>query len=817
MDMKKIGIKIAVLLCVFVMGVAGTAFFMNNENTDDTEDMDSPKLPVVMIDINGTQANRMFAYSQPMQVDFTRDSLTPLETSKKLTIAIKPFEAKINSLSYEVRTSDGSKVVENKTVKKFTQEDELQKAQIQLKSDMLMNQEYSLQITLDTNKGKAYYYTRVIQRASLNPGQYLSFVQNFYEQCMNQETSAELANYLETDEDIINNSYTSVDIHSSLSQVTWGTLRPKIYRKAVPVIKDINETTGSIVMDYQIAAKDTEGNQEIYDVHEFYRMRYTQARVMLLDFERSVQQVFNGELPVVDSEGVDLGIASKDIQYMTNSNGDVVGFVQAGDLWSYSSSSNKFTKIFSFRQSEGGDERSEYQAHDMKIVRLNEAGDMDFVLYGYMNRGPHEGMVGVSVCRYSNDRNVVEELAFIPSRESYEFLDKDLENLSYVNENNQLFLLIGGSLYQVDLKEDRFKVIQENIREDCFATSVTNGHVAWLDQMKPNNSTSITVMDFETLETKSIQAEAGQRLRVLGFMNEDLVYGITKDANVVKNGDGSVVFAMDTVKIQEFGGQVVKEYHQEGMYITKVTVGATLMEMELSAWENNAYVPKSTDNIMNNQKSKEETVSINLAVTERQGTTVKLAFGQTIKNTNPLVVYAKMRAMNKDHEIELKQEPVAAEQYYVYARGGLDGIYTNPAQAIRRADERTGVVLNRAQQYIWERGNLKTKIQIDLQDIAPAFLSASLDAQQLQKELGDGGTVLNLTGCTLENVLYEVSAQRPVIARTGENTAVVIVGYDEYNTLLYYPDTKEVKYFGMNDSTTLFQNAGNLFISYVEK
>ena len=55
-----------------------------------------------------------------------------------------------------------------------------------------------------------------------------------------------------------------------------------------------------------------------------------------------------------------------------------------------------------------------------------------------------------------------------------------------------------------------------------------------------------------------------------------------------------------------------------------------------------------------------------------------------------------------------------------------------------------------------------------------------------------------------------------MIAKTGANTSVVIIGYDEYNTYLYDPATGEVSPYGMNDSTALFENAGNVFISYIE-
>ena len=65
--------RFLILLIVFVMGVAGTAFLMNNETTDDRSDMNNPTLPEVMVDFNGTLANRMYGYRQPMEADFVRD------------------------------------------------------------------------------------------------------------------------------------------------------------------------------------------------------------------------------------------------------------------------------------------------------------------------------------------------------------------------------------------------------------------------------------------------------------------------------------------------------------------------------------------------------------------------------------------------------------------------------------------------------------------------------------------------------------------------------------------------------------------------
>lgn len=134
---------------------------------------------------------------------------------------------------------------------------------------------------------------------------------------------------------------------------------------------------------------------------------------------------------------------------------------------------------------------------------------------------------------------------------------------------------------------------------------------------------------------------------------------------------------------------------------------------------------------------------------------------------------------------------------------------------MKRADAQTGVVLNRAQQYVWERGN-KNKAPDEYRGCTGKYTYSQLEEKELQDSLGDMGTVIDLTGCTLDNVLYEVSAQRPVIAKTGENSSVVIVGYDEYNTYLYDPATGQISPYGMNDSTALFESAGNVFLTYIE-
>lgn len=814
--MKRVARRIGILFIIFVLGIIGTSVLMNSEITDNRSDMDNPSLPEVMISVDGSLANRMCGYYQKMQGDFMRDSITPIDTSKKLTVVINPYDAKVESLSYEIRTTDGSKVVENKKINNLLEQEGYLQADIQMEGSLRMTQEYSLQITLETENQPVYYYTRIVQRSGLNTGAYVEFVQNFAKRCTSKSFSDELGGYLEVEANSNADNFNQVDIHSSTDLVTWGDLAPEIYQEGIPTIKDINETTGSLSLAYLISAKDTEGYQELYYVEEFYRLRYTEERVRLLDFERSATQIFSGTHIQLSNDGLILGVMERNVPYMSDKSGEVVAFVQQGDLWAYQIEANKVDRVFSFRrgfsESDFRDSRSD---HDIKILNVTQEGNIDFVVYGYMNRGEHEGYTGVSVCHYNSDQNMVTELAFIPSTESYEFLKSGVEELCYLSGNDQLFVMLGSDLCQVDLEENTYQVIQEDVQEDGFAASETGAHAAWLDEMDLYDSTSIVEMDFDSQKQRRVEAGEGECIRVLGYMNEDLIYGTAAEENLKPNQNGQRTFAMDLIRIEGFDGEVKKEYQEEGMYLTNVEIGSTLMTMDIAKKSGSEYQTVRTDNVMNNKKVSDNTVEIQILTSSRKGVYIRLAFEQTINNLDPLMVYSKME-MGEENLVDVDTVRPRDEMYYVYARGGLEGSYLDPALAIQRADEYGGVVLNRSQQYVWERGNKKTQIQLNTQDIPEGFLKGTLDEEALQEAIGESGEVMNLTGCTLDSVLYEVSAQRPVVAKSGDHTSVVIVGYDAYNTYLYDPNTKETKPYGMNDSTQLFQGQGNVFYSYME-
>ena len=815
--MKKKLIRAGILLVIFICGVAGFSSLMNYQSTDNKTDMETASSPSMAMMIEDTEVNRMYAYADDMDVRFVRDGLTPVGTDRSLKVSIIPNGREIDSLVYEVCTSDGEQVIENNKIRSFTEEEDGRlTAEFTLSQPILMNQEYALNFTLSTEDGTWNYYTRLLQRAGLSSAQYVEFVNSFYTKTFAQDDTGDLTTYLEPDTSVVSNSFRSLDIHSDMDMITWGDLAPQISRPGIPTIEDISENSGSISLTYYISAENESGEVEKYQVDEFYRMSYNQTRVYLLDFQRHVKQVLTTEQNLVSNGKINLGITDTDVQYMSDSTGTILAFVQQGDLWSYNIETNKMTRVFSFRDTGSNDERNDINQHDIKIVRVSENGDIDFILYGYMNRGQHEGQVGTSVYHYSAEQNAMEEEFFLRSLQSSEFLQKDVEKLSYVSEDGNLYLLLEGNLYRFQMEEKTYEVLQEQIEDDCFFVSENSRYAAWMDGMDPYNTTSITFIDFNTGEQKTIQADQGTRIRLFGFINNDLIYGVANESDIVTNASGGTDFAMTEVRIQNFDGELVKSYHQDGYYVLDVTIQENLLELSRATKVGDSFAGTSGDQIMNNVRSKQDEVfSVITSTTVRQGNVTSIQFAADSSGQPPLVVDTKI-IENPDRTLNMELSSESEDKYYVYGGGELSGIYDSASQAVAKAEEESGIVLNTAQQYIWEAGNTGDRASISAQDLPEAVAQASLDAAALNEALKGQGKVIDMTGCTLEQILYEVSAQRPVIAKGENGQAVVIIGYDDYNTILYNPSTQETYYFGMQDSTDTFQANGNVFLCYLE-
>ena len=95
------------------------------------------------------------------------------------------------------------------------------------------------------------------------------------------------------------------------------------------------------------------------------------------------------------------------------------------------------------------------------------------------------------------------------------------------------------------------------------------------------------------------------------------------------------------------------------------------------------------------------------------------------------------------------------------------------------------------------------------------LLDQGKSALSILDEQMEEAQILDLSGCSLDAVLYYVDRDIPVMAILQDKSAVLIVGFNELNTVIMDPATGTIYKKGMNDSTEWFNQNGNQFIAYI--
>ena len=421
----------------------------------------------------------------------------------------------------------------------------------------------------------------------------------------------------------------------------------------------------------------------------------------------------------------------------------------------------------------------------------------------------------------------------MPYTRSYQLLKYNIEKLSYVNNQNELYLLLDGTIFKIDLNQKKYSTVVSSLIEGTFVISDENTMIAW------QKGRSVEMIDLSSGNRLDIIAKEEEWIVPLGFMNDDIIYGIAKDTERQK-GNSEVFPPMYMVCIEDREGNILKTNKEDGIYITNAEINENAINLKRvqKDQESGAYIPVQDAQIMNNVPEKIGKNIIHVAVAGDKEKIVQIALENNINKENLKLLTPKEILYEGGRELALKSDAIMEEQYYVYGKGGLEGIYSEARLAVNAAMEKVGLAVGDDGKYIFARGDRKTRTRIqgiEEEEIteernslsicldailknervmrnSSSLLENGLDAISILQENLDA-KVLNLTGCSLDAVLYYVSKEYPVLAKDPEGNSVLIIGYDEKNTIVFEPFYGKINI--MNDSTEWFQQAGNEFITYV--
>ncbi len=844
--MKKNIIKCIYLFVIFIVSLFITSAVMNKGNSDMTTEMSSASFPIVTMLVEDYPVNSLHGYAKEMNTIYQRDTLLPIGEDRKVSFQMDTYGNGVEALEFEVRSINGARLVESTPIENFEQNDNQISATITLKDLIDRDKEYMLVLLVTLENGETIrYYTRMVQSEDVHIQEKLEYVLDFHKRTFDRDAAAELTKYLESNSEGDNTTFHKVNIHSSFYQVTWGDLEIEAVTEPVVDIKELEQQTGSFVLEYMVQV--LEGKRQVfYQVREYYRIRYTTDRIYLLDFDREMTQIFEEKEENIANNKIMLGIVDSQIEMQESDGGNAFAFVVSNKLYSYNVTDKKLAKLFSFYEEEDlTDARNRYNRHHIKILHVDESGNVAFLVYGYMNRGRHEGEVGVCAYIYSSTANTVEEYIFIPYTGSYQMLENDVESLAYLNKIGHVYLLLEGNVYAIDLDKNEYEIVVAGLTEEDYTVSKSNQMLVWQENSDKYSCKKLKLLNLRTGIEKEISAGSGEYISLLGFMEEDLIYGLAKAKDVVSDSLGTTIFPMYCLKIQSESGDLLKTYHEEDIYVTGGTISENQITLERLQWdsETESYSPAPDDQIMSTLKVQEGKNKVESVVVDKYETIVEIAVKEEIDTKVLKRLTPKEVLFEGNRELTMQASEITEERFYVYGKNGIEGTFTHPGKAVNYAYEVAGVVVNDNGDYVWKRGTRSTRNQImaiegDEVNERETSLSVCLDtilelegaAKHTKYLLEQGETiqsileenikdiqVLDLSGCSLDAVLYYVNMDIPVLATLQDGNAVLIVGFNEFNIVVMDPLTGTVAKRGMNDSTEWLEENGNNFIAYIQK
>ncbi|WP_294239022.1 hypothetical protein [Pseudobutyrivibrio sp.] len=833
--------RMAVLFVVFIISVVFFEIITNISESVKVSKQSDATLPIVSINFLGDASTELHGYVNEMDPAYMRDAIIPLDSERNVNISIQCKDFDVDSLEYAILSLDTQRNI-SKNKLNFNKKGDIITASFQAENLIEKNEEYLLVLTIKNDEREVYYYTRIMQPEGCNEEDILDFAQYFHKTALSDD-AGDLATYIEPDPYTTSEDLSHVTINSSLSQVAYGTFDGKQVGDVRVSLTDISTNYITLTFNYLLTRKNDD-KSEYYTCSEDFRIRYTADRIYLLAYDRTMEQLLDEDSVVIKNNLLNIGITDPNVQYLSNETGTIVSFVQNGSLYEYNQTDRKMKEIFTFVD-DPTDPRLTYDQHQVLLLNIDESGTMDYVVYGYMNSGNHEGQCGINLFHYDAINDVSTEQVFITTSSSYQILNANFSELLYETADNDFYIMVNGTLLYMSLNELTTKELMTGLDDAQYAVSGSRRYLAWMDEATV--AEVIHIMDLETGSSFDIKANEGEVLKPLAFIEDDFIYGAVKKNDIMVDGAGSTIYPMYKLTISGIStGKAYeqKTYQKSGYYINNIDLQSYTIYLDrIKIDADGTILPVEEDTIKNSVGEQNKAVPINTAMDDVKQQVV-------IFSMTPLEEDEKLGKV--DYEMtglvladESRTVSVASAtsstQYFVYVGSKVSLATDDLISAIAEADANMGIVLDNEPKYVWKRGrksyqNTITGIAVGSSDSEASGMARALSAMLVHEgenvqvhnliESGEtpisilsrtlkGYDILDLTGASLTQVLYYVNLGNPVYAYTGDDTAVLIVGYDAANIIYFDPMTNTNSKMGLSDAQEYFETYGNVFVSYI--
>jgi hypothetical protein len=375
--------------------------------------------------------------------------------------------------------------------------------------------------------------------------------------------------------------------------------------------------------------------------------------------------------------------------------------------------------------------------------------------------------------------------------------------------------------------------------------------IAWQDVTSRDGLKSISVMNFATQAVTSVEPESGEYIILLGYMDEDLVYGLVREEDIHNDQMGNPVYAMYSIRIQDKEGRILENYKSDGNYTVGTLIKDNQIILSRVKWNESTgfYEDTTQDQIMSTLEVEEGSNTLSYVNTDAYKYTAQISLKNSITASSLKVLTPSLTLYEGSREVAVdNSEETDNNIFFVYYKDKVINITVNSADALTDAYTCKGVVMDDSNDYVWYSGNLLTSNQImsitnnvektdySSENSTEVCLRAMLEfegisvdvgkmleegytAEEILKQSLPGATILEYDGCDMNAMLYYLNQDIPVMVRLSDGSSMLLIGFNTQNIVLFNPKkgTTNVYKNGMNDSYSLFEENGNHFLTYLYK
>lgn len=734
--MKSLCLKLLALVLagILTVGVYGIGVFRDiTADKQGEQEVVLDSMPTISNTYGVFQGTSWNGYTNPISVVTLRTGLIPLG-DYELQLQLDSKGNQISAMNWQIRSIDGTRLIHQEKITSWTGTGSDMQTTLSLPGILETNTEYTIQLQLDLKDGgSCYYYNRFVIAPTTPYEEQIKFVKEFHDATLGLGDSGIISQYIDPSDEDDNSNLGFVTLHASKDQVMWSLLAPQRIGEPTLTVVDFNdEYLGSYRLDYKVKAMDDNDQETLYHVSEVYRVRLDEEGFTLVDYGRKTTELFGMSLNSATTNGILLGIRpNSEVTSITNEEKTVAMFEANGNLWHYTNE-GELSLVLSYEE--------QREDHEYHFFFMDENGVCYFMNYGIQPKGAHYGQMGVSLCKYDPEKQQVEEVVFLSYDKSFDYLKEGMKEVAYAGDQT-FYILIDENLYCIDYSGSEAVVVAEGLKKEDYVLNKEGNMIAWNMPEDSLVGSRIKLVNMKTGENTMITGEQGTCVKAVGFVGEDFVYSVIDTNLISANWYGEETYGATELVIIGSNMEKLRSYCKEGMFFTGIALSDGMLSLQCSERNADGTFTFVEDDYIINQNVKE---AVTLEVYSRTSVKEEKEWGLEFSSAGLLAEKKTAEYHSRATTIPMQGSLEATPGYYVYGEWGYAGHYEAFGEAVNRAYDVQGYVIDEAGTYLFKRKTVQNWRQLH-----------GMTVQELQSflKLYENGKGMDLSGASLSRAL----------------------------------------------------------------